>query len=1033
MAMTRTAVLNKRLSLLRANVYLSMHVLKGSDLLKISSLGMKKHSATAIPHPQFLLLLMACCARVAICSLDRNSTDRLWLLEFKKAITSDPQQALVSWNDTTHFCSWKSVQCSAKHPNRVTSLRLQNQGLAGPISPSLGNLTFLRILILSTNSFTGEIPPSLGHLHRLQELNLINNTLQDLPHGLQQLILGYNNLTGTIPDSLANITALFVFGFESNSIEGSIPSEFAKLSGLQYLYMGGNNFSGSFPQPILNLSSLTELNAADCDLSGDLPPNIGNSLPNLEMLELGSNFFLGRIPPSFTNISMLYLCDISRNKLTGVVPSSIGKLSKLTWLNLEVNKLQASNNQDWEFMNSLANCTELQVFSLSMNQLEGNVPNSVGNLSSQLLFLQLAYNQLSGEFPSGIANLHKLISVALNVNKFIGVVPDWIGTLRNLQKVTLNNNFFTGAIPSSFSNMSQLEQLYIDSNQFDGNIPPILGNLQTLGSLNISNNNLQGNIPKELFRILTLREITLSFNNLQGPLHADIGNAKQLTYLDISSNNLSGNIPSTLGNCESLEDIEMGHNAFSGSIPTSLGNMTSLQILNMSHNNLTGPIPVSLGSLQLLKQLDLSFNNLDGEVPPAGIFKNTTAIQIEGNQELCGGPLELHLPACHVMPLDSSKHRISVVQKVVIPVAIVVLLSVVISVVFFIRRQKQKTESISLPSIGREFQKISYSDIVRATGGFAASNLIGQGRYGSVYKGQLFRDANVVAIKVFSLETRGAQKSFIAECSSLRNVRHRNLVPILTACSTIDSTGNDFKALVYEFMPRGDLHHLLYSARDGGDENSQVLNNVSLAKRLSIIADVSDALAYLHHEHQGTIVHCDLKPSNILLDGDMVAHVGDFGLARFKFDSATSASTSDTNSTSSVAIKGTIGYDAPECAGGGQVSTSSDVYSFRIILLEIFIRRRPTDDMFKDGISIVKFTENNFPDNVLQIVDPQLLQELDLSMETPMAIRDSEAQILQSVINIGLCCAKTSPNERISMQEVAAKLHGIRNAYLSRN
>jgi hypothetical protein len=122
-----------------------------------------------------------------------------------------------------------------------------------------------------------------------------------------------------------------------------------------------------------------------------------------------------------------------------------------------------------------------------------------------------------------------------------------------------------------------------------------------------------------------------------------------------------------------------------------------------------------------------------------------------------------------------------------------------------------------------------------------------------------------------------------------------------------------------------------------------------------------------------------------------------------------------------------------ECAGGGQVSTASDVYSFGVVLLEMFIRRRPTDDMFKDGMSIAKFVEINFPENVLQIVDPQLLEELDLSKETPAAIREGGAQVLQSVLSIGLCCTKASPSERISMQEAAAKLHGIRDAYLRGN
>ena len=109
-------------------------------------------------------------------------------------------------------------------------------------------------------------------------------------------------------------------------------------------------------------------------------------------------------------------------------------------------------------------------------------------------------------------------------------------------------------------------------------------------------------------------------------------------------------------------------------------------------------------------------------------------------------------------------------------------------------------------------------------------------------------------------------------------MRHRNLVPILTVCSSIDSNGNDFEALVYEFMTQGDLHELLYSTQCDG--NTSTRSHITMAQRLSIAVDVADALEYLHHGNQGTIVHCDLKPSNILLDDNMTAHVGDFGLAR---------------------------------------------------------------------------------------------------------------------------------------------------------
>ncbi|KAM0871551.1 hypothetical protein ACQ4PT_039319 [Festuca glaucescens] len=967
-----------------------------------------------------LLVLVACCAHVVVCSsssLYGNETDWLSLLEFKDAIGLDPQQVFMSWNDSTHFCNWEGVLCSVKTPLRVISLNLTSRDLVGHISPSLGNLSFLQSLALTDNTLSGEIPPTLGHLCRLQTLHVNNNTLQgmipsfannsklrvldvsrnnlvgqipaDLPLFLQMLRVSANNLTGTIPVSLANITSLTVISCVYNHIKGNIPREFADLSSLQYLYVAANQLAGRFPHAILNLSTLIGLSLAVNGLTGEVPPNLCTSLPNLQTLALDGNFFVGHIPSSFTNASSLKRIDLSVNNFTGYVPTMIGKLINLSWLNLQQNQFQAHSREDWEFLDSLGNCTKLQVLSLSTNRLSGHVPSSLGNLSNQLEEMYLAENQLSGDFPSGIANLHNLFSLSIGDNHFTGVVPKWIGTLQKLKQLSLDTNFFTGVIPSSLSNLSQLEVLYLYSNKFIGHIPQSFGNFSVLQYLYISNNNIRGRVPTEIFRIPSIMEINLCFNNLDGQLPTDVGNAKQLIYLVLSSNKLSGDIPNTLGDCESLEDIELDSNNFSGIIPTSLGNITGLKVLNVSTNNLTGSIPVSLGNLQLLKELDLSFNHLHGNVPTKGIFKNATAVQIDGNHGLCGGALELHIQACSVMPSNSTRHKESIVLKVVIPIASMVSLAMIIFGLL-LWREKNNSRSISLPSFATKFPMVSFNDLARATQGFSMSSLIGSGRYSSVYQGKLVEEENEVAIKVFNLETRGAQKSFIAECNALRNVRHRNLVPILTVCSSIDSNGNDFKALVYEFMPRGDLHKLLYSTRDY--EFSSELNLITMAQRISIVVDVADALEYLHHNNQGTMVHCDLKPSNILLDDNMTAHVGDFGLARFKIDSTT-LSLGNPNS-SSVGLMGTIGYVAPEYVGGGQVSTATDVYSFGVVLLEIFLRRRPTDDMFKDGLSIVKFTEISFPDRIMEIVDPQLIQELELCQETPMALKEKEETLL---------------------------------------
>jgi LRR receptor-like serine/threonine-protein kinase FLS2 len=145
----------------------------------------------------------------------------------------------------------------------------------------------------------------------------------------------------------------------------------------------------------------------------------------------------------------------------------------------------------------------------------------------------------------------------------------------------------------------------------------------------------------------------------------------------------------------------------------------------------------------------------------------------------------------------------------------------------------------------------------------------------------------IVAIKVFDLVVEGAFKSFDIECGVLRNIRHRNLLKIISTCSNMD-----FKAFVMEHMPNGNLEKWLYSQD----------HCLSILQRLNIMINVASALKYLHYGYSIPIVHCDLKPNNILLDEDLVAHVADFGIAKLL---------GDEDSMMQTMTLATIGYMAP--------------------------------------------------------------------------------------------------------------------------
>ncbi|KAL7169695.1 hypothetical protein ACSBR2_034680 [Camellia fascicularis] len=952
---------------------------------------------------------------------------------------------------------WEGVLCCHRH-RRVIALSLESRNLVGSISPSIGNLSFLRTANLSNNSFQGEIPHEMGRLFRLQVLvftsnllegqipaNLSNcNDLRSLHLGnkkfighlpkelgsLSQLVLLYidsNNLTGAIPTIYANLSSLERFLAHLNKSEGRILESLGDLKSLTYLSFFSNKLSGVIHSSIYHISSLIALEAPSNLLEGSLPQNLGLTLPNVEVINIWGNQFSGSIPLSISNASKLKYLDLLLKKFSPGVAINFGNLKNLSWLSLDKSGLGTGHANDLNFLTTLANCSKFRVLQLQENNFGGVLSNSLANFSTKLEHLSVAANQISGNVLADIGNLVSLNALAMDENQLIGRIPTSIGKLVKLQDLGFSDNKLSEEIPSSIGNLTLLNRLWLEENYFQGNIPSSLGNCQGLILLHLYGNGLFGSIPQEVIGLSSLSIcLGLSRNCLTGPIPVEVGNLKNLVELNLSHNKLSGGIPSSLGSCTSLERLYLDNNSFGGTFPQSLSSLKAIEELSLSHNNLSSEIPKFLESFPFLRNLNLFFNNLEGEVPVRGVFLNATAISVSGNNKLCGDIPALQFSAC-----ASKKPR-----KLIIPIVYGVLgIILASSILILCWLRKTRKQSCVPSSLIDSSLKISCGNLLKATDGFSLTNLIGTGSFGLVYKGILHLNEMAIGVKVLDQQNRGASKSFVAECKTLRNIRHRNLVKIISVCASVDFQGNDFKALIYEFMENGSLESWLHPVPQvGGGGAHEQLKSLSLFQRLGIAIDVAYDLDYLHNHCHIPVIHCDIKPSNILLNNDMTAHVGDFGLARLLQHCNNEISQSQT---SSIGIKGTVGYIAPEYGMGRHVSIHGDVYSYGILLLELFTGKRATDDMFIDDLNLHRLAKIALPKSVMEIIDLNLISAVEeeetskANSKTQME-REKFIECLILILRVGIECSEESPRERITIVDATKKLHLIKEMLLGR-
>ncbi|XVE83021.1 hypothetical protein DITRI_Ditri16bG0053100 [Diplodiscus trichospermus] len=460
-----------------------------------------------------------------------------------------------------------------------------------------------------------------------------------------------------------------------------------------------------------------------------------------------------------------------------------------------------------------------------------------------------------------------------------------------------------------------------------------------------------------------------------------------------------------------ITDLDLSSSKFQGPLPPSITSITHLKTLNLSNNDFRGEIPTFPPS-STLTSLDISNNELDGSLAKSLISLPDLRTLYYG----CNPGLENYLPSSFnssKLATDSgacSRKSKGPTKGIAIGAAAcgsaVVTLALGTIIVCLYRRKLMarrkyngkgltmaKNVVFSIPSTDDFVRSISIQTYTLQYIEIATQKyktLIGEGGFGSVYRGTL-PDGQEVAVKVRSATSTQGTREFENELNLLSAIRHENLVPLLGYCCE-----NDQQILVYPFMSNGSLQDRLY----GEAAKRKFLD---WPTRLSVALGAARGLMYLHTYAGRSVIHRDVKSSNILLDNSMCAKVADFGFSKY--------APQEGDSNASLEVRGTAGYMDPEYYSTQHLSAKSDVFSFGVVLLEIISGREPLNiHRPRNEWSLVEWAKSYIRESKIEeIIDPNIKGGY-------------HAEAMWRVVEVALACIEPFSAYRPCMSDIVREL-----------